>query len=58
MASWTSCLLGGRTQTLKTWAKVATGLNDGKGDLMKTAINCHRLKLWLDADGGGGKGVD
>ena len=23
-------------------------LKDGKGDLMKTAINCHRLKLWLD----------
>ena len=27
-------------------------LKDGKGDLMKTAINCHRLKLWLDPDGG------
>ena len=23
-------------------------LKDGKGVLMKTAINCHRLKLWLD----------
>ena len=27
-------------------------LKDGNGDLMKTAINCHRLKLWLDPDGG------
>ena len=27
-------------------------LKDGKGDLKKTAINWHRLKLWLDPDGG------
>ena len=27
-------------------------LKDEKGELLKTAINCHRLKLWLDPDGG------
>ena len=45
VASWTSCFA-------EDLGKGRYRLKDGKGDLMKTAINCHRLKLWLDPDGG------
>ena len=27
-------------------------LKDNKGKLLKTAIDCHRLKIWHDPDGG------
>ena len=48
MASWSSCFLGGPYTIAEDLGKGRYRLKDGKGDLMKTAINCHRLKLWLD----------